>query len=548
MSDRPRRNITRVNYRDLNNGKMSEFEFETNEDLDSSEGGSQEESGEEDMEEGELEEIDEDKWDKEEEAVWLDMGEYDFDQHFEEAKKAADVFKLEFLLKIKEKRCTRLKSELSREKKRENLEKKKKMRELEAKFNKLKLEENELTRSLVTSRSNTPRSTPKGTPAKKRKSPGGAAVRHSAKPSRKTEKRRITPRDRTVNKKGEKEFSDVLSGNRNRDKFNTLFRQAMAASEKIDVKGSAGFSSINNNILVSETDDLDTISHGNDMSAGEDLFKFRAARQDNSRSNGHGGAQTVNSEVSKKQLVELLKQLQLIDDDTKPHRCECCPHIKADKQGERSNKKLCSGRVTKPDESDIMKPVKFAHEKLDTRHVKDRVFDKLSFPLLMAGEMELILQKDISKEEREARVCIARTLSYHKLYLGDEDLRLGYAAVLNKVEQGQEGWSNSLAEDLHKHFEFRANVIWREKMAGGDKNKSKDSTNIAAKDDDDDEPEGKVIYCMEYNKGTCTSEKSHVGKFRGKKVTKWHVCRVCLKANELVNHPEKDCKNKPQKQ
>ena len=67
------------------------------------------------------------------------------------------------------------------------------------------------------------------------------------------------------------------------------------------------------------------------------------------------------------------------------------------------------------------------------------------------------------------RIEIAKTMAYHKQYLGDDDLRSGYDTVLKKVEQGVSTWDVSMGEDLHKLYDYRANVLLREKLAGGDK-------------------------------------------------------------------------------
>ena len=52
-------------------------------------------------------------------------------------------------------------------------------------------------------------------------------------------------------------------------------------------------------------------------------------------------------------------------------------------------KKLTSRRCSKPDETDIQRVVRYAHEKLDPRHVDEREFDKLLFHILIVGELEI---------------------------------------------------------------------------------------------------------------------------------------------------------------
>ena len=177
--------------------------------------------------------------------------------------------------------------------------------------------------------------------------------------------------------------------------------------------------------------------------------------------------------------------------------------------------------------------------------MKDRIFDKLSFPMLIAGELELAAQA--CGEEAKARIGIAKTMCYHKLYLSDEDLRVGYDSTLKSVEQGEETWSPALVDNLNRHYEFRVTAVLREKLQASETLNNKAKNSPPTKDSQEESDEGgseKVVYCMDYNKGTCTHSKSHVGKFRGKQVTKWHVCRVCLKDKELKCHPEKECKSK----
>ena len=138
-------------------------------------------------------------------------------------------------------------------------------------------------------------------------------------------------------------------------------------------------------------------------------------------------------------------------------------------------------------------------------------------------------------------------MCYHKLYLSDEDLRVGYDSIMKSIEHGDEQWSTKLADNLNNHYEFRATVALREKLNASESSGAKTKTNPSSKDGAEEQEEGgsqRIIYCMEFNKGTCTFPKSHVGKFQGKQVTKWHICRNCLKNKELNSHGEKDCKNK----
>ena len=205
------------------------------------------------------------------------------------------------------------------------------------------------------------------------------------------------------------------------------------------------------------------------------------------------------------------------------------------------NGKLKSGKCTRPDEVDIKRVVKFPHEKLNSRHTQVKAFEKLDLNLLIAGELEIALLDCISQKERMARLGMAKTICYHRLYLEEEDLRNGYEDIMRKVEQGKLDWGNNLAEKLHEHYVFRANVNLRARLDNDsftevsrrrtDKSESKASSN------DND----KIIYCQEFNKKLCIHNDHHEGRFMNKKVTKWHLCSKCIKSGEKKSHPGVEC-------
>ena len=200
----------------------------------------------------------------------------------------------------------------------------------------------------------------------------------------------------------------------------------------------------------------------------------------------------------------------------------------------------------KADEFDIETVVKYTHEKLDTRHVLNKEFDKLPFNLLVAGVLELAAQEHISKEERMNRILMAKTICYHRQYLRDEDLRNGYDSIIKKVEQGLESWKSNLGELLHQHYDYRTNIIMRtqiqernneEKWKSGEKNGKKEmGMNEGIGKQEGEKP----IFCMEFNKGECPQPSSHQGNFGGQRCIKWHICRKCLCFGEFLVHTEVD--------
>ena len=190
----------------------------------------------------------------------------------------------------------------------------------------------------------------------------------------------------------------------------------------------------------------------------------------------------VDSKVGQEQLIDLLNELKQVKDSNqnrigvnnvmqinnesavKYGQSESIEKLseRTEEDETKKNRKLISGKCTKPDESDIKQVVKYPHEKLDMKHVLDKVFDKLPFHLLVAGELEIaLIQKD---PERSKRIQVAKTICYRKQYLKDDDLRNGYDSIMKKVEQGNLNWTDDLAEELHKHYDYRANIILRERL------------------------------------------------------------------------------------
>ena len=222
---------------------------------------------------------------------------------------------------------------------------------------------------------------------------------------------------------------------------------------------------------------------------------------------------------------------------------------KEDEDEEMKGKKVVSGKCAKPDEADIKRSVKFAHERLDPRHTttNERGFDKLSFHLLIAGELELITRKGIEQDEMEARLSILKTLCYHKKYLEDKELRDGYDQMMKRIERGTHEWDMVLGEHLHEYLAYRANVLLREKMVesqqtGFTKVETKKQQNERKGNHDirDGAVNEKIIYCQDYNSRKCKFRDHHEGRFSGQKVTRFHICKRCHQTGAISSHREGD--------
>ena len=96
----------------------------------------------------------------EEEAEYINMSESEFDEEVQKAMKKEDEVRLEWLFQIKEKRCEKLKQQVEKSEK-EDKARRRRIKAWEDKFKRLNKTEASLSKSLASSRNNTPSSSPK---------------------------------------------------------------------------------------------------------------------------------------------------------------------------------------------------------------------------------------------------------------------------------------------------------------------------------------------------------------------------------------------------
>ena len=103
-------------------------------------------------------------------------------------------------------------------------------------------------------------------------------------------------------------------------------------------------------------------------------------------------------------------------------------------------------------------------------------------------------------------------------------------------------WNKDLGEELHKHYDYQAIVLLRQKIKENAKSDRTDRQTDTSRGNRElvfkDLEKSKPVFCMEYNHNSCPQSESHEGSFGGKKCIKWHICRRCQRLGELKNHPE----------
>ena len=128
-----------------------------------------------------------------------------------------------------------------------------------------------------------------------------------------------------------------------------------------------------------------------------------------------------------------------------------------DRTTKKKKGKLQSGIFAKASNTWIVKQVLHAHAMVDADETDghDITFDDLSFNMLVAGELEIVLS-DISTEEKWMRLMVLKKLAYKSQYLQQSAILEQYAGFLRKVEKGKSKWGLETAmRELDETLHFR---------------------------------------------------------------------------------------------
>ena len=120
-----------------------------------------------------------------------------------------------------------------------------------------------------------------------------------------------------------------------------------------------------------------------------------------------------------------------------------------DKSFKRKKGKCISGLFAKAANARIVKSELHAHAALDPE-VGDKDLKELTFNLLVAGELEIILDPRIKIKEKETRLELLRHLAYKHEYLSRAEIMNQYKGFISKVEKGRYKWGSK--RDI-RHFE-----------------------------------------------------------------------------------------------
>jgi len=198
-----------------------------------------------------------------------------------------------------------------------------------------------------------------------------------------------------------------------------------------------------------------------------------------------------------------------------------------------------SGRTARPVDR-VQSAQHWAHAALpgDFNSEANISFADLDFRRLIAGEMEIILEFQISQTELEGRLRLLRTLAFLLGSYPWTAVRSVYAAILRRIELGRMTWASDISETMSF-----ALLTYAEKTpaaeARPEKGRSYSRRNAGPSHGAASGESSRVWYCPEYQRSTCAHNEPHQKEMYGKQVTVHHVCAKCLlRDRREAKHPD----------
>lgn len=201
-----------------------------------------------------------------------------------------------------------------------------------------------------------------------------------------------------------------------------------------------------------------------------------------------------------------------------------------DRRKKRKSHKKKSGIRAKA--SDRVKyPQKWPQAHLQYEHVSKQVkYDELDFRLFIAGELEIISEDKLPKDEKVGRLNLLKKIVYYSSTYDFKGLREFYAAWLREIEMGRKSWrdnSNEIESAILSKY-----VRPQKNYNKGDLKRDKSGKSNAGEDE-------KVWFCSMYQKNKCSNSTDHLVVVKGKMRMAMHICASCwLKDKKKMQHPE----------
>ena len=168
-------------------------------------------------------------------------------------------------------------------------------------------------------------------------------------------------------------------------------------------------------------------------------------------------------------------------------------------------------------------PQIWPHAALQYEYVSESVsFMSLDVKMFVAGELEIILSKQIPVSEKLGRLRFLKKIMYFSTIYEWKALLKFYAAWVRRIEIGLNTWSDSSVEietPMLTKFPLKPKMQSKRDYV---------------------KPEEQVWWCADYNNQTCSfSTSSHQKSVKGHLRNVRHICSACHRADKaLLEHPK----------
>ena len=202
----------------------------------------------------------------------------------------------------------------------------------------------------------------------------------------------------------------------------------------------------------------------------------------------------------------------------------CCSKLSHGKTGKSKFTGLSSDSDS---DSDTESKVQWPNDNLGPRYNNfgkaEVKFRQLDLRLLVAGELNIVCQGGVSEMEKEARLRLLGDIVFYSAHYQ-------WPALLkSEVEKGAPGWGydySRLEQQMLMPFPMAKNKGERKVERV---NRPASAANGGGK------PDERVVYCGEFQNGSCTLQDNHGGKFFGQSVVFQHICATCWKELKHVH-------------
>jgi hypothetical protein len=226
---------------------------------------------------------------------------------------------------------------------------------------------------------------------------------------------------------------------------------------------------------------------------------------------------------------ELTGVLQHSSDSSEDEEREESRRRRSHRKGMRSGKKLhLSSRVV------VQARWPQAYISRSASGILEPKYEQLTMPEFCAGYAKIMGLPGLDSVEREARIQHFQQLMHLACYYEWVAVLCFHATCLAGIESGELTWDQSFS-----HLE---SISLRNRLLNPP---AASATKLVAKSDG----LGRVLYCADYNAGSCSYSDDHLGEYppsSGKQVLLSHVCAPCLrKGRKLARHRKGDagCSN-----